>query len=144
VDELESLLNSASRKGGFSTNQIKEMAANMEFEGTMSKLGEWSNEIFESELSRAQKLGVSQLQICRKMAKEIPASISTLAATLQSLLLHENKLTALPDEMKLLSNLRVLELNRNRFKTFPTQIRTLETQKAPNFLSPFDSSPLLF
>lgn len=137
VEELEGLLSNAQKAGKFSSNQIRDMAANMEFEATMNKMTSWTPEIVEEELARAHKLGVSTLQILRKNLVALSPSISCLASSLQSLLLGENKLSSLPEELKLLTNLRELELNRNQFKVFPPQIRTLPSSyraRGPNVL----------
>jgi DNA-binding TFAR19-related protein (PDSD5 family) len=65
VQELQELLAHAQSEHKYTEQDVSDMANDMEFEGTMSKMGEYTEEILSAELARAAQMRITTLRLSR-------------------------------------------------------------------------------
>jgi len=96
----------------------------MEFASIASKMSKYTEDIVVSELTRARDQKVTEISFSRKYIKALPTPLIGQLVHLRRLILHENRLSVLPDEFSLLARLKYLELNKNHFQIFPEVLGT--------------------
>jgi len=115
VEELEKMLGPE-----YTRDKLVSIVTDMDFAVTKSALSVYTGEIVESELQRAAKNAVSDIDFSRKTIDEVPLTLG-LVTKLTKLCLNDCRVKVLPAErLTGLTVLRTVELRSNLLPHFPT------------------------